>query len=310
MNEIIVFWHKNPDTDCTCASIIFTDYLNKKWLNAKTIKLWKLNNETSYLLNLVGIQEPETVTTLPAGTKVALVDHNEKTQTIDGITDLEIEYLVDHHKFEFSTQAPLNIRAEKLCSTSSILYKMYKEAGFVPDQKIAKLMISAILSDSLLFKSPTTTPEDKVLVEELKSLSWIDDIETHALAMFAAKSDLWDISIDDLIRYDYKVFEVNGKRIGWWTLETTAPNYAMWRKAEILEWLKIVKANDKLDYLFLSIVDIIGEKNLTILLDWEDSQITKDIFNCEIVDNVADLGNRLSRKKQIVPDVTKYFENK
>ena len=127
------------------------------------------------------------------------------------------------------------------------------------------------------------------------------------MKMFDAKSDLWDISVIDLIKYDYKEFDFNGTKAGIWTLETTNPSYALGRKEEILEWLKEIKQNDNLDFIMLSIVDIIWEKNTTIALK-EDSEIIEKVFNTKIEDNLADLKNRLSRKKQIVPDLTKYFE--
>jgi manganese-dependent inorganic pyrophosphatase len=127
------------------------------------------------------------------------------------------------------------------------------------------------------------------------------------MKMFDAKSDLWDISVIDLIKYDYKEFDFNGTKAGIWTLETTNPSYALGRRKEILKWLKEIKQNDNLDFVMLSIVDIIWEKNTTIVLG-EDSEIIEKVFNTKVEDNLADLKNRLSRKKQIVPDLTKYFD--
>lgn len=309
MLDIKVFWHKVPDTDSTCSSIIFADYLNKKWYNASVYKLWTLNNETKYLLEQLNINIPETVSSLPTWTRVALVDHNEKTQTIDNIDELDIEYIVDHHKFAIETKAPLNIRAEKLCSTASVIYKMYKEAWFEINKEIWTLMLAAILSDSLLFRSATTTKQDTLIVEDLKSITWIFDLENFMKPLFEAKSDLWDISAEELIKYDYKEFEVNWKKAWVWTLETVNPDYALWRKNEILEWLKSIKTKSNLDFIMLSVVDIFWEKNTTIVLDWEDSKIIEKVFKVKVVDNLADLKNRLSRKKQIVPDLTEFFNN-
>jgi manganese-dependent inorganic pyrophosphatase len=127
------------------------------------------------------------------------------------------------------------------------------------------------------------------------------------MPMFNAKSDLWDMEIEKVIKYDYKEFELGWKKVGICTLETTNPAYGLWRKEEILEWLKKIKKQDNLDFIMLSVVDIIWEKNTTICLDWFESEIISEIFNCEIKENLADLKNRLSRKKQVVPELTAYF---
>jgi manganese-dependent inorganic pyrophosphatase len=310
MIDIKVVWHKVPDTDCTFASIIFAEYLNKKWEYKATPYIqWKLNNETKYLVELLWIQLPEIKNSFPAWTKIALVDHNEKSQTLDNIWELNIEYLVDHHKIDFSTQTPVNIRMEKICSTCSILYKMYKEAWFEISEKIWKMMLAWILSDSLLFKSTTTAPEDKVIAKDLQEITWIMDLEKFAMNMFNAKSDLWDINAEDLIKYDYKVFNLNWKNIWVWTLETTNPNYWLGRKNEILEWMKNIKQKDWLDFIMLSIVDIIWEKNTTIVLDWNDTNIVEEVFWNKVENNLIDLWRRLSRKKEVIPELTNYFSN-
>lgn len=307
MIDIKVFWHKIPDTDTICSSIIFSNYLNNKWYDAKAYKLWKLNNETSYLFDLLNLEIPETISNLPAWTKVALVDHNEKSQTIDNLDELDLEYIVDHHKFSITTSNPLNIRAEKLGSTASILYKMYKEDNLEISKEIGTLMLAAILSDTLLFRSATTTKEDTIIAEDLKSITWISDLKEFMNPLFEAKSNLWDIDVIDLIKYDYKEAETWWKKVWVWSLETVNPSYALWRKDEILRWLEQIKKDSGLDFIMLSIVDIFWEKNTTIVLDWTDSEIIEKVFNTKVINNLADLKNRLSRKKQILPDLTKFF---
>lgn len=306
MGEIKVIWHKVPDTDSTLSSLILTEYLNRKWYKANAYLLWELNKETEYILDLFNINKPEIITSLAHGTRVALVDHNEKYQTLDNIDDLIVHYIVDHHKIDFKSFIPLNIRMEALGSTCSVLYKMYREAGYDIDEKIAKMMLAWIISDTLLFKSATTTKEDVEMAKELQIIAKIDNLEQFALAMFDAKSDLWDISVEDLIKYDYKEFEVWNKKIWAGTLETTSPDYALWRKDEIIWWLEKIKKENNLDFIMLSIVDIIWEKNISIVLD-EDAGVVEKVFNCKVENNFADLKRRLSRKKQIVPDLTEYF---
>jgi manganese-dependent inorganic pyrophosphatase len=126
--------------------------------------------------------------------------------------------------------------------------------------------------------------------------------------MFNAKSDLWDISAEDLIKYDYKEFILNWKKAWIWTIETTSPNYILDRKNEIVSKMDDIKKRDKLDFILLSVVDIIWEKNTSIVLEWEDSKVVEKVFWEKVKDNLIDLKNRLSRKKQIVPELTQYYK--
>jgi manganese-dependent inorganic pyrophosphatase len=127
------------------------------------------------------------------------------------------------------------------------------------------------------------------------------------MPMFNAKSDLWDMAVEKLIKYDYKEFDFNGTKAWIGTLETTNPGYALGRKEEILSGLEKIKNDDNLDFILLSVVDIIWEKNTTIVLDGKDSEIIEQVFSTTVENNLADLKNRLSRKKQVVPDLTNYF---
>ena len=309
MIDIKVIGHKVPDTDCVLSAIIACDYLSRKWYKATPYIQWKLNKETQYLFDIFKMDVPELKTSFPEGTRVCLVDHNELSQAPDNLSELDVAWIIDHHKVSIETVAPLYMRVEPICSTGSILYKMYQEAWFEINEHIAKLMLACILSDSLLFRSATTTKQDISIAEELKKISGITDLDKFAMPMFEAKSDLWDMAIEDVIKYDYKEFVINDKKLAIGTLETTDPWYALSRKDEILEWLIKIKESDSLDFIMLSVVDIVSEKNITIVLDWADSGVIKNTFWVEVIQNEADLKNRLSRKKQIVPDLTKYFNN-
>lgn len=308
MIDIKVVWHKIPDTDCTLAAIVFADYLNKKWVYSATPYIQgKLNKETEYLLKLLNIDTPKIANNFPAWTSVALVDHNETFQTLDNLPELNVEFIVDHHKIDFSCPNPLNIRMEKTCSTCSILYKMHKENNIEITKEIWTMILTWILSDSLLFKSATTTKEDVEIAEKLKEITWISDFEAFAMPMFNAKSDLWDMPAKEIVKYDYKEFEVNWVKAWIGTLETTNPNYALWRKDELLIAMEEVKTESNLDFILLSVVDIIWEQNTSIVLDWKDTEIIEEVFTTKIKNNLANLKRRLSRKKQIVPELTNYF---
>ena len=309
MIDISVVGHKVPDTDCVLSAIIAADYLSKKGYNPSVYMQGEVNKETEYLLKELNIQKPEIKTHFEAGTRMCLVDHNEDFQAPDNISELDIAWVIDHHKINFKTATPMYARVEPFCSTASILYKMYKEAGFEISKEIGTMMLACILSDSLLFRSATTTKEDTILAKELQEITGISDLEAFAMPMFNAKSDLWDMAVEKVIKYDYKEFDFNGTKAGIGTLETTNPNYALGRKEEILAGLEKIKSEDNLDFILLSIVDIIWEKNTSIVLDGNDTQVVEKVFNTSVENNLADLKNRLSRKKQVVPDLTNYFEN-
>ncbi|MCP4523977.1 MAG: manganese-dependent inorganic pyrophosphatase [Candidatus Gracilibacteria bacterium] len=310
MLDIAVIGHKVPDTDCVLSAIIASNYLEKKGYSPTVYMQGGLNKETEFLLQQLNIEKPEIKTSFEPGTRMCLVDHNEDFQAPDNISELDIAWVIDHHKMNFKTATPLYMRVEPICSTGSILYKMYKEAGFEISQEIATMMLACILSDSLLFRSATTTKEDTILAEELQKITGISDVEAFAMPMFHAKSDLGDMEIEKVIKYDYKEFDFNGTKAGIGTLETTNPGYALGRKEEILSGMQKIKELDKLDFIILSVVDIIGEKNTTITLDGPETKIIEEVFQAKVDDNLADLKNRLSRKKQVVPDLTKYFEKK
>ena len=307
MTKISVVGHQNPDTDCTLSAIIMCEYLTHKWYDATPYILGTLNKETEYLLEKYNITCPEQVSDLDTEMEVCLVDHNESSQSVQNIAELNVTWLVDHHKMQFETSAPINIRVEPICSTASILYKMFHEASIEISQKTATMMLACIMSDSLMFKSPTTTQEDKDIVEELQKITKIDSLEDFAMPMFEAKSDLWDISVEDLIQYDYKVFELGSKRVGIGSLETTNPSYSLGRKEEVLVWFESIKKDQNLDMIILCVVDILNEQNTTIVADGEDSEHLSKIFDVTVTDNLADLWNRISRKKQIANEFTKYF---
>ena len=308
MSEIKIISHKSPDTDAVCASIVFQNFLEQKWKKSTPIKLWNLNKETKFVLDFCWIQEPETILELEEWAKIALVDHNEKSQSIENIWKYEIEYLVDHHKiWDFSTSWPVFIRTEQLWSTNSILYKMFKENWFEISQKIATLMLSAIVSDTLNFRSATTTREDVQIWKELNKIAKIEHLWEFVKNMFDAKSDLTWFSIEEIIKSDYKNFDFNWIKAWIWTLETTNPKFSLDKKTEILEWLQKIKHEDNLDFILLSVVDILEEKNISFVLDWNETKVVENIFWTKIENNLADLWKRLSRKKQIVPDLDKYF---
>lgn len=299
--------HKNPDTDTIVAAITYAKLLNKQGIEAKPVRIGVLNKETEFLLNKFNVEVPELVETLPEGTEIILVDHNEKSQSIDNIDELNLTGIIDHHKFNIQTSGPLNIRAEIIGSTASIVTKLYNEAGIEIEKVDAQLLISAILSDTLYYRSPTTTQQDREIVQELNKIAEFEDLEQHSLDLFAAKSNLGDIEVEKMIKLDYKQFNFGGDDYAIGVMETTNAQYGINRKDEILTKLKEIKTNDNLKGVFYSIVDILNEENTTMTSGTEELELLKTIFGAQIKDEMAHLGNVLSRKKQLVPKFEAHF---
>jgi len=311
MSKIYLIWHKNPDTDAILAPIVYAEYLKHQWYDAEAIKIGPANNESLFILNYVWIPKPRRVDKLPAGSQIYLLDHSEKAQTIQNIDELEVIGLVDHHNFGWlTTSKPIFARVEPLACTMSVMYKIFKENNYLPTQKMAILMVSAIISDTLYFRSPTTTEEDKVILEELNQIAKIEDIEKYSLEVFNAKSDLWDISTEEVVMKDFKIYDVSDSRMAIGVMETTNPNYAMTRKDEILKILGEIKAREELDFILFSVVDILNQKNIGMVLGENESNILQKALEVKTDDNnIADLGSRLSRKKELVPPLTEYFKS-
>ncbi len=301
MEKIYVFGHKNPDTDSVLSSIVYSKYLDLKNIENEAIVLGELNQETKFILKKFDVGEPKFENNLAEESKIVLMDHNEFDQSIDNIENLNIVEIIDHHKFKVHTSNPIKIRTEPIGSTCSIVAKIFFENNVELNKVDAELLISGIISDTLYFRSPTTTTEDKEICKKLNKIAKISDLEEYSLEMFNAKSDLGNIDVEKLIKLDYKIFEFGGSNYGVGVMETTNPNYGLNRKDEIIEKMKEIKHEDNLKGIFLSIVDILNEKNTTIFSDEEDGQLLKNLFNAKINGNLADLGNVVSRKKQIVP---------
>ena len=193
------------------------------------------------------------------------------------------------------------MRIEPVGCTCTVLYEMFLTDGYHPSPEIAKLMVSAILSDTLHFRSPTTTQRDRDAVESLAAWADINDVEAYALQMFDAKSDLAGIAPADIVTMDYKIFEMGSKKVGVGVMETTNPSFARAMEDELRQAMQQIKHDDEIDYIIFSVVDILHEVNTTIVLSDAEADIIQKAFGQTTVGGKADLGSRVSRKKQIIP---------
>ncbi|UJR31524.1 hypothetical protein I4U23_019013 [Adineta vaga] len=311
--ETLVIGHRNPDTDAITAAIVYADFLCRTNVKAKAYRLGDLNNETKFILKQASIKEPDMLPDdIPDGTNVALVDHNESQQSMKNLHKMRITHVIDHHKLgDLTTSEPIFLRFEPVGCTATILTKLYREHNLEIDQKMAFLLTSALLSDTLHLRSPTTTKEDQKALEYIAPLAKIDDVKSYANQMFEAKSDLKEFSTKQILLLDYKIYTFNNEKWGVGTGETCNMNAMLERKDDLLKEMQEEKKRSKLKGILFSIVDIIKEKNITLIPSEYEEKVVEQAFKVDIKQHhLADLGSRISRKKQIIPLLEAYFHGK
>ena len=297
---ILVFGHKNPDTDSITSTLVMTDLQTKLGMDVKACRLGDINKETQYILNHFEVEAPVLIDEVTENDEVILVDHNEFNQSANGIEKATIKMVVDHHRIaNFQTSEPLFYRAEPVGCTGTILYKMYKENGIEIEPKIAGLMASAIISDSLLFKSPTCTPQDEKACRELAEIAGLD-VETYGLEMLKAGTDLSDLTAAQLLGIDAKVFPMGSSTVEIAQINVVSIEDMMTRKAELEEQMQAIIAEKGLN-LFLAVITDILNSNSQVIALGDRQDIVEKAFNVELTENTALLEGVVSRKKQIVP---------
>lgn len=304
MEKILIFGHKNPDTDTIMSAIAMANLKNKLKKEAKAYRLGNINKETKFALDYFKQEEPELLEDLENSQSVILVDHNDFGQSVKNIENANILEVVDHHKISgFSTSEPLYYTAMPVGCTATIIYGMYKNKNIEIDSKIAGLMASAIISDTLLLKSPTTTDLDKKVLEELGEIAKID-VKEYGLEMLKAGTDLSDFSADELINIDSKPFSTNGVNYQVAQVNTASIEEVIKDKEKIENAMKNFISKNSQDLFVLLITDIL-ENNSQILVAGSRKDIAEKAFNVKLNDNTAFLPGVVSRKKQVVPVIDK-----
>lgn len=303
MGKIYIFGHKNPDTDSITSAKVMEIYCKKKGMDVEAFRLGNLNKETKYIFNYLKIEEPSLLEKVEEGQDVILVDHNEFQQSVDGIEKSKINMVVDHHRISnFETSEPLFYRAEPVGCTATILYKLFKQDGIEIEKLEATLMLSAIVSDTLLFKSPTCTAFDKEIALELAKIANID-IEEYGLEMLKAGTDLSDLSAEELINVDSKEVMLKDIKAVIAQVNTASIPDMMTRKEEIEKAIEKEIKDKNLDIFFLAITDIINSNSQAIVLG-NKAELAETSYNVKLENNTAFLEGVVSRKKQIIPILT------
>jgi manganese-dependent inorganic pyrophosphatase len=298
-----VFGHKSPDTDSTGSPLIWAWYLNEvKGIPARAVLLGRPNTEAEFVLRRWGFETPEIIADVVPGAKVVIVDTNNPAELPDGIGRADIQAIIDHHKLVggLETKGPIDITIRPLACTATLMHDlMGADAARMPD-RIKCLMLSCILSDTLEFRSPTTTDHDRALAIRLAGELGIS-IADYAAEMFAAKSDVSDFSDAELLRMDSKEYTLGGKELRVSVLETTAPQVVLGRKASLMESMKAVAAEDGADQVLLFVIDILREEATLLVPNDLVKQIAEKSFGATVSGDTVVLPGILSRKKQIIP---------
>jgi manganese-dependent inorganic pyrophosphatase len=306
MDKILIFGHKNPDTDSICSALVYADLKTKLGQNVEAVRLGDINGETQYALDKFQVQAPRLVETVAGASGVILVDHNERQQSASDIDQVRVLEVIDHHRIaNFETSHPLYYRAEPVGCTTTILKKMYKENGIEIPANIAGLMLSAIISDSLLLKSPTCTQEDVAAARELAEIAGVN-LESYGLEMLKAGADLSDKSISQLISLDAKEFSMGSSKVEIAQVNAVDVNDVLSRQAELEAALNGIIAEKGLDLFLFVVTDILNNDSIGLALG-NKANAVEQAYNVSLVDNKAVLKGVVSRKSQIVPVLTDIF---
>lgn len=303
MSKKLIFGHKNPDTDTICSSLVMEKYGKNNGCDVEAVRLGKINKETKYVFDYLGIEPQRMIEEVEDGQEVILVDHNEFSQSVNNIENAKIHRVVDHHRIcNFETKEPLYYTAEPVGCTATVLYKMFKQANMEIERKEAVLMLSAIISDTLLFKSPTCTEQDREIALKLAEIANID-IESYGMEMLKAGTDLSDLSAKELITLDAKEVMLKDVKAEIAQVNTASIPDMMQRKAEIEEEMKKEVEEKGLDIFMLAITDIINSNSQAIVVGNRADLVEKS-YNVTLEEDSAFLPGVVSRKKQIIPVLT------
>ncbi|MEC7961678.1 MAG: manganese-dependent inorganic pyrophosphatase [Pseudomonadota bacterium] len=300
-----VFGHKSPDTDSTGSPIVWAWYLNEvKGVAAAPKLLGEPNTEALFMLDRWNLDKPEIIDGVEAGAPVVIVDTNNPAELPEGINDADITAIIDHHKLVggLETKGPIDITIRPLACTATIMYDLMGDDAAKMPEAVKGAALTCILSDTLEFRSPTTTDRDREVVAALAADLGVD-VPAYAAEMFAAKSDVSAFSDAELIRMDSKEYEVDGTKFRVSVLETTAPEIPLGRKDSLMETYKTVQAEDGVDEVLLFVVDILKEEATLLVPNDLVKGVAEKSFGATVEGDLVVLPGIMSRKKQIIPNL-------
>ena len=304
---IKVFGHQSPDTDASCSAIVWAWFLNNhRKQQAEAYILGPVNTEARFVIDRFNIDMPEILTSVNKDDVVAIVDTNNLDELFENINETTITSIIDHHKLvgNLKTSSPLELVIQPYASTMTVIHQVMNLPIHELPKEIAGLILSGIISDTLAFRSPTTTSTDKQLAESLAESLNIN-ISEYASEMFEAKSNISDFSAAELIRMDSKIYEIKGKQTRVSVLETTNPEIVLSRYDEIIAAIPTVIQEDNLEQVLLFTIDILKEEATVFTYTSNIKELISDSFNTSVTGNTVTLPGIVSRKKQILPKISK-----
>lgn len=301
----LVFGHKAPDTDSTGSPILWAWYLNEiRGENAEPVLLGEPNTEAGFMLERWNLPKPRIVSGIEADQPCVIVDTNNPAELPEGIKEADIRAIIDHHKLVggIETKGPIDVTMRPLACTATIMLDLIGTDADKMPEAIKGAALTCILSDTLEFRSPTTTDHDKAVAEKLAADLGLD-IAAYAAEMFAAKSDVSAFSDAELLRMDSKEYEVSGKKFRVSVLETTAPEMVLSRKASLMDSMEAVAQEDGVDQVLLFVVDILNEEATLLIPNALVKTVAEKSFGASVSGDAVVLPGVMSRKKQIIPNL-------
>ena len=303
---IYVTGHSNPDTDSVTAAIAFAELMKAGGEDAIPTMQGEMNPETITVLDRFGVSAPEIMTDATDKT-IALVDHSDLNQAPDNLSADNVVAIVDHHKIgDVTTNNPIFCYVKPVGCTGTVLKQMYDAQGVAVDPKVAGLMLAAILSDTVNFKSPTCTDEDKKAVAELKEIAGVSDTEELFMEMLKAKSSVAGVPARDLLNRDYKDFDMNGNKVGCGQLELATLDQVADIRDDLYNAMKEQKAEGGHHTILLMLTDVMKEGTQLVVLS-DDASVVEGAFDSKLDGNSMWIPGMMSRKKQTVPNMQKAF---
>lgn len=304
MERVYVIGHRSPDTDSICAAIAYARLKSRLTGGAYSpARAGEINPETRFVLDKFGVKEPGLLQSAK-GKKLILVDHNEATQIVEGWEKAEIVEVLDHHKINFRHDKPIPFHTLPMGSSCSIIASKFISDGIELDRPMAGIMLSAILSDTVVFKSPTTTEFDRDIAKKLAPVAGVKDVEAFGIEVKKAKASIKGMSASDVIRADFKDFDFNGKKVGIGQIEVVGLDEVSRRKSELLRELESMK-NSGYELVLLAATDIIDEGS-ELLFSGDPLKVEK-AFGKKPSGGSVYIKGLMSRKKQITPALEKVF---
>ncbi len=294
-----VVGHQQPDTDAICSSIAYAHLKQEQGENVLPARCGEINPETRFVLDRFEVDDPDLLEDV-TGKQIILVDHNEYSQTAPGMRNAEVVEIIDHHRVgDVETGTPIHCRIEPIGSTSTLVTKLYREHGVDIPEHVAGLMLSGLLSDTVVLRSPTTTDEDRNIAQELAGITGVD-VEKYGRELLQQKSKLGEKTPREMVTGDFKEFEMDGGTVGIGQVETVTPEQVLEQRHAVLDAMHEIR--EERDYIFLTLLvtDLLEEDTEAFFVG-DRQNVFEQALDTTVEDEQASLPGVMSRKKQVVP---------